>query len=206
LHLARRLTQSLFFILILLLPVFDIFRYDVDTKELFLFGQVWSLGLHPGFELDRSAGGAAHVALQFFLKAILPWIVVLSVFPLLGVLFGRVFCGWLCPEGALFEVADYLTVKILGRRNPFRQTFDPVSPPLPRRWFWAAGALATYLVLPPIIALGFAGYFVNPATLYERSRSFQFTTGMTAAKILHLKWKAGGRSGNRHSGIVNQPP
>jgi hypothetical protein len=36
------------------------------------------------------------------------------------------FCGWFCPEGALFEYADFLTFKILGRRSIYgRKRNDP---------------------------------------------------------------------------------
>lgn len=80
----RRITQIAFILFIFLIPVLDIFRYDTATKELFLFGKVWSLGLREGFAADQSVNGALHVAIQFFLKAILPWIVILAIFPLLG--------------------------------------------------------------------------------------------------------------------------
>jgi len=87
LRLTRRLTQACFLLLLFALPVFDILRYDSATKELFLFGDVWTLGLGEGFFADRSLQGAGRVAIQFLLKAILPWIVVLAIFPLLGTLF-----------------------------------------------------------------------------------------------------------------------
>jgi hypothetical protein len=41
---ARRTTQVLCILVVALIPVFDVFRYDTATKELFLFGKVWGLG------------------------------------------------------------------------------------------------------------------------------------------------------------------
>src|SRR6266511_6395814 len=85
----RRLTQVLFILFIYLMPVLNIFRYDVDTHELIMFGGIWGLGLEQGFMTDHSVAGAFHIAVRFFLKAILPWLLALSVFPLLGFLTGR---------------------------------------------------------------------------------------------------------------------
>jgi len=46
---------------------------------------------------------------------------VLAIFPLLGFLTGRLFCGWACPEGAFFEFSDFLTLKLLGRRSLYEK-------------------------------------------------------------------------------------
>jgi len=68
----RRITQVAFILFIFLMPVFNIFRFDTATQEFFLFGNTWSLGLKHGFYADPSASGAFHVAMHFFLKAVLP--------------------------------------------------------------------------------------------------------------------------------------
>ena len=98
----RRITQILFILLIVLMPVFNILRFDSDTGTLIVLGNAWNLGLEEGFYVDTSLHGTSHVALQFFLKAILPWLGILAVFPILGVISGRFFCGWFFPGGALF--------------------------------------------------------------------------------------------------------
>lgn len=123
LHISRRLTQTGFILFIILMPILDILRYDTTTKELFIFGRVWSLGLKPEFYSDTTIYGITHVTTQILLKAILPWLMLLLIFPLFGLLFGRTFCGWLCPEGALFELADFITLKILGRRSLYKKGY-----------------------------------------------------------------------------------
>lgn len=183
LHIARRTTQIGFILLFLLLPVFDILRYDTVTKELFLFGKVWSLGLKEGFYVDGTLHGAGHVTLQFFLNAVLPWIIVLSIFPLLGLLFGRFFCGWLCPEGALFELAEFLNLKLLGRRNLYRK--KPNDPEDAQGYRVVYGFIALFLLLtiPPLTGIFLSGYFIAPKTIWHEITTLQLSFGLKAGII-----------------------
>jgi ferredoxin-type protein NapH len=180
---ARRATQLLFILLILLIPVLNIFRYDTDTHDLIIFGTVWSLGLDPGFYTDHSAVGALHIALQFFLKAILPWILFLSLFPLLGFLTGRFFCGWLCPEGALFEFADFLTLRILGRRSLYGAMPNEPVVLLRNRTGYIILALLSFLVIPLVNGVALTGYLVAPKTIWHQIITWNFTFGVKAGII-----------------------
>ncbi len=180
---SRRITQVGFILLIFLIPVFDILRYDTATKELFLFGEVWTLGLKEGFYTDHSVTGALHIAVQFFLKAILPWLVILAIFPLAGYIGGRFFCGWLCPEGALFELSDYLTLKLLGRRSLYGK--KPNDPELPRanRFIFGMLALLSMIVIPLLGGIALTGYFVAPKTIWHQILTWNFTFGVKAGII-----------------------
>ena len=62
----RRVSQLLFILLIIVAPALDIFRFDVDTIRLIVFGSEWDLGLKEGFYPGRSFQDASHVAWQFF--------------------------------------------------------------------------------------------------------------------------------------------
>jgi ferredoxin-type protein NapH len=182
-HLLRRLTQVLFFLLIILAPVFDIFRFDSDLRSLIVFGNEWDLGLKEGFDINQSFGNASHVAWRFFLKAVLPWIVILAVFPILGALTGRFFCGWCCPEGMLFELFDFLTVKILGRRSPFTKKPNDPDRGGGKRIVFVIIAAVCILFIPPFLGVMMTGYFVKPSTVWSQVLNWDFTFGVKAGII-----------------------
>jgi len=179
----RRVTQIAFILFIFLMPVLNILRIDSDTHELILFGTSWSFGIQPASFADRTPLGALHIAVQFFLKGILPWIVFLAIFPLLGWLTGRLFCGWLCPEGALFELSDFLTLKLTGRRNLFgKRPSDPAnakSYPL----LYGSIAVLSAVVIPLAGGIALTGYFVAPKTVWHQVVTGQFTFGVKAGII-----------------------
>ena len=176
----RRISQIAFILVVFLVPVFDIFRYDTSAKELIVFGQVWGLGLKEGFYGDQSVSGAAHVALHFFLKAILPWVFFLSLFPLLGLFTGRFFCGWLCPEGAMFEFVDFLSLRLFGRRNLYgKQSNDPDNGQ-GSRLLYGALALASAIVLPIVAGISLTGYLIAPKTIWGQLTGGQLSFGVKA--------------------------
>lgn len=179
----RRASQAAFILFIFLMPVLDILRFDSDTHELILFGSSWTLGIRPEYYAARDSWGALHIAVQFFLKAILPWIVFLAIFPLLGWLTGRFFCGWLCPEGALFEYADFLTLKLAGRRSLFGKGRNEPEQERPYKTLYAALAAASAVIIPLAGGVALTGYFVAPARIFSQIADGNFTFGVKAGII-----------------------
>lgn len=180
---CRRISQLSFIIVIFLIPLLDLFRYDTATKEFFLFGHVWGLGLKEGFAADQTAIGALHIAARFFLNAILPWFVFLAVFPVLGYVSGRFFCGWLCPEGALFELADFLTLKLIGRRSLFLKKPNEPMDDQHRKLPYALLAVLSLIAIPLLGGVTLTGYLIAPKTIWRQIVCWDFTFGVKAGII-----------------------
>lgn len=176
----RRLSQLMFIGFLFLMPVLNILRIDTETHELILFGISWSFGIPPEYYADRSAFGALRIAGQFLLKGILPWVVFLGIFPLLGWLTGRLFCGWACPEGALFELSDFLTLKLLGRRNLFGKRQNDPAGAAGNRFLYGTIALASAVVIPLAGGVALTGYFVKPSTVWHQLVTGEVTFGVKA--------------------------
>ncbi|MBI4848539.1 MAG: 4Fe-4S binding protein [Nitrospirae bacterium] len=103
-YVLRRLTQGIFFVLALLTPVFDIFRFDISAMELYLFGQLWSFA--PKGEYMSGAGGDPA---NFIFRGLIPCIVLFASLPFWGAVLGRFLCGWFCPVGATLEIGDFIS-------------------------------------------------------------------------------------------------
>jgi len=98
--------------------------------------------------------GARHPALAM----VLPSALILA----LTVLFGRVFCGWICPLGTTIDVTD----RLLWRRAHKRRRGDDDT--RFRRWKF-------YLLVAFVIAAVFGvqlGYFLDPLSLLWRTLAF----------------------------------
>jgi ferredoxin-type protein NapH len=176
----RRATQIGFILFIFLVPVLNIFRYDTQTHELIVLGQVWSLGLKQGFYADATIAGAAHVTFHFLLKAVLPWVLVLAIFPLLGFLTGRLFCGWLCPEGAMFELVDFFSLKLLGRRNLYGKSLNDPVVKSGNKFFYGTLAIASAVIIILLAGISLTGYLIAPKTIWQQILSGHLSFGVKA--------------------------
>ena len=116
--------QAGFFILFLLAPVFDLFRFDLNLKHFFFLGMPWTLGLDD-FLAHRI--DATQAAINIILRGGLPILGVIGSGIWISWKYGRLYCGWLCPHFSVVE-----TVNDVLRRATARQSIWDKHP-LPER-------------------------------------------------------------------------
>ncbi len=149
-HAYRRLIGALLVAILVGLPFLRVggesaLRFDVPTLRLLFFGTAISMQ-------------------DFFIVLIA--VIFLTFFILFATtVFGRVWCGWLCPQTVLMDFTGFM--ENTGRRS------------YPAR----AGVFATMLLASAVISASFIGYFVSP---YDIPRLLG--TGGASARIVAWSW------------------
>ena len=108
----RLLSRTLFFLLFLIAPALDIFRFDLTIGNFIIFGQHWTLGLES---FQQGNGDFLAVSINILLMIFLPATLFISITMLLIWRFGRIYCGWLCPHFSVVEMINQLMLKNLNR-------------------------------------------------------------------------------------------
>ena len=163
----RLLFQAGFFILFVLAPVFDLFRFDLNLKHFFFLGMNWTLGLDD-FLAHRI--GATEAGINIILRGGLPILGVIATGVWVSWKYGRLYCGWLCPHFSVVETIN----GVLRRATAKQSLWD--KHPLPERnadgsitranpWYWL-------VVVPLALAFAFTWsvalltYLLPPAEIY----------------------------------------
>lgn len=142
----RRLVQLTFLSLFVLLPLFDLFRFDFTSKRLHLFGaEIW---------LDEWA--ILWLALMFGM-----WLI-----GALSLVFGRVYCAYACPQMVFTEIAH--DFDDLAKR--LARPFDPKHRPRVIRTI----SIAATAVLSIAASVFFLAYFAPLPDVISRLLHLDF--------------------------------
>ncbi|MGD8932556.1 MAG: 4Fe-4S binding protein [Chromatiales bacterium] len=159
----RKRFQLGFFLLFVLAPPLDLFRFDLTLNHFIVLGIPWTLGI------DALIAGEITATQAFFnllIRGFVPLALAVIGFIWVARRFGRLYCGWLCPHFSVVETINRLMFRASGkpslwerRRLPERQADGRVIRPDTRYWpltvvaalglgfLWSL-TLLTYL-LPP---------------------------------------------------------
>ena len=87
---SRWLAQVAFFLLFVLVPIFDVFRYDLNAGHAWLFGMEWRIGM-----ADFYAGKitAMEAGLHILFYVLLPVIGLGLTLMIVAWRWGRIYCG-----------------------------------------------------------------------------------------------------------------
>ena len=138
-------------------------RTKVLTYAQQLRGGVWSLEL-PGVSMTDPLAAAESFAAAKRIPLVLLISLIIPI--LITVVFGRVFCSWLCPMNLLLEFNDKLRAVLrFLELKPRNQRFS--------RWTKYA-MLATGLALAAVLSIPVLGYIYAPAIIGRELHEFTF--------------------------------
>jgi len=155
----RRLLQTAFLLLYLYLFFVVSWPYAILLSSQIPTGKPWTI-VELFLWLDPLVGLSTAIAARWWNIALLGAGAVLS----LGLLFPRVFCGYLCPMGTLIDLFDFL----IARRIPwFKSALSP-------RW-----AAVRFCILTAVLAASFGGVLLSgfAAAIPVLTRGLLFSAG-----------------------------
>lgn len=160
-HRVRKTVQLICFLIFILLPLFNIVRFDIPHERFYFFGA----------ELWISEFSIIFLALIFLMFTIAA----------VAMLYGRIYCGYLCPQMIFSEAAN--TVQSFITRNVNRKLSKLST--LTRR---TVGTSVFSLVLLPaavFVSFVFISFFVQPVDLFHRLISLDIRTsgGILGASV-----------------------
>ncbi len=163
----RLLWRSAFFLLFILAPPLDLFRFDLTRNELIFLGHPWVLGIE-----DYQAGRMTDMELVWsvFIHVFLPIAIVVGGGLYVSWKWGRLYCGWLCPHFSVVELINGLMRRASGKLSvwdrrplPSHQQDGTVIEPDRRWWPLTILAIVFFAFLWAVVLLT---YLLPPAEVY----------------------------------------
>jgi cytochrome c oxidase accessory protein FixG len=163
-HSVRKTVQSICFVIFVLLPMTDAMRFDIPRQRFYFFGA----------ELWISEFSILFLTMMFL------WILVAAM----AMIYGRFYCGYLCPQMIFSESATWIERRIARAVNRKLSKWNGLT----RKWTARA---AFYVMLLPgsvFVTFVFVSFFVPPADLFQRLLSFDIRTagGIVGASVTLL--------------------
>ncbi len=160
LQLARLGARSLFFLLFLLAPVLNIFRFDLEITQFILFNQALSFDMTA--EWIRNSD-AIDTGLRVLTRFVLPLILIVASGIFIFYKWGRLYCGWLCPHFSVVELINDLMDKRTGRVTIW-ETSKSGKADTVQDWLII---VSVSMVIAFLWALGLLSYLLDPIPLYQ---------------------------------------
>lgn len=151
-HRLRRVVQGACVVIFVALPFFDVMRFDIPKQRFYFAGQ----------ELWINEFGIIFLTLMFLMFVIVA----------MAMLYGRVYCGYLCPQMIFSEMSLGIEHRL---RSWINKRFIKVAPKSRQR----AASAAFYVVIGVVsvgLAFVFISYFVEPRDLLTRLIAFDLQT------------------------------
>jgi len=160
-HRFRKTVQAVCFVIFVTLPLFDIMRIDLPRQRFYFFGA----------ELWISEFSIVFLTLMFL------WILIAAM----AMIYGRFWCGYLCPQMIFSETANSIEKSIIRLTNKRM----PNAGSRLRRFIAAVAFGLLLLPASVVVTFVFVSYFVPPLDLFHRLLSLDIRTagGIAGASV-----------------------
>ncbi len=151
-HRLRRIIHFVCFLVFVTLPFFNVMRFDIPRQRFYIFGNELRIN---------------EFAIIFFTMLFLMFVVTA-----ISMLYGRVYCGYLCPQMIFSEASINLEERVKRFINKhFAKRSQNV-----RLWMSRIAVYAVLGLASVFLAFVFISYFVEPRDLFGRLISFDLVT------------------------------
>lgn len=168
----RSITQVGFFVLFVIAPPLDIFRYDLTLGNFIIFGFDWTLQL-DSLQTNNSA------AYSVLFLGLLPILTLAVSFLYVAWRWGRIYCGWFCPHYSVIEIINKLMIRACGKPSlwekkklPEKQSDFSILKPDSKYWL---PTIITVFVFAFIWAVSLLTYLLPPFEIYHNLLSAELT-------------------------------
>ena len=179
----RLLTRSAFFLLYLLAPVFDIFRFDLTSHTFFLLGSEWHIGIddfkRTSYECFPEQLDAFDMLLNFAGLIFIPVATFIAIGAFISWKWGLLYCGWFCPHESVVELINNLMRRASGKFTLWDRKILPEKQLdgthiKPNKNWWFITAIVIFL-LAFIWAIALLTYLLPPKEIYSNLIHADFT-------------------------------
>ena len=168
LKLLRRIVQLGVLVLIIAIPVLNHFQIN------FINGTFYSMSIgHLDFADPTMVLQTILLQKQVYFPLLLAGILPIVI----SFLFGRVFCGWICPFNAMAEFIFWIQKKFKGKKS---RKLAEVQNPRPH-YFWIAFSISITIVM--IFGIPFMAYISAPGIISSQAADAIFL-GQVGLEIL----------------------
>ncbi len=120
----RLLWRAGFFVLFILAPPLDIFRFDIPANHFVILGHAWTLGAS---DFAHGDSGVIPTASNMFLRGFLPVVSLIGIGIFIAWKWGRLYCGWLCPHFSVVAMINSLMRRATGKLSLWDRETLPES-------------------------------------------------------------------------------
>ena len=150
LHRSRRALQVVTSLIFIAAPFVGLLRFDLDVGHLVLFGTQFGLG---------------------DLQAIYALLILVTVLIFAGaLLYGRIYCGWMCPQTTLSELVEAIERRVHKR--------------LKAKGVAKGVAAFTTVLVSAFVSASLVSYFLSPAMRWPLPRLAVISWGITTVVLI----------------------